>query len=510
MLALHAAARRFAYHWLIAALAALTAWPLILLARAQIPQTIALATWQPVEYFPFSPALFVDARSWLLAISLATVNLAALMTDVDRAPAADWTAWAAGLFVTGLGIAAVLSGNPLTMLLAWAALDLAELALLLWSELDPAGRERILVAFAARALGSLILFWAVLAGQTSGSDLGFALSSSRISLLFILAASLRLGVLPFNLPFALETPRRRNLGTVLRMAVAASGLTLLDRAAGGVSPGWAGLILPTAWITAGLAAVSWAAASDELDGRQFWILAISALAVAAAAAGDPGAVTAWSLGLIFAGSAIFSAARRGRLGRLLLLAAAAGFCALPFTPAESLARFYLSLGPVWGAGFLLVHWVLLAGYVRFTLTGQPADPAAERWTQVITLWGTGLLAVGYWALPWLAPPGSAAGAGQPGGAQPLLLLPGAALLALLAVLLAWRLRRPPLPGPFLARIRALVSMGWLQGALWSAYNLLGKGLSFISLALEGEGGVLWAVLLLILLLVYIVFGGITG
>jgi len=44
------------------------------------------------------------------------------------------------------------------------------------------------------------------------------------------------------------------------------------------------------------------------------------------------------------------------------------------------------------------------------------------------------------------------------------------------------------------------SFSWLYQLFWGVYRLVGRFLALINLILEGEGGILWTILLLTLLL----------
>jgi hypothetical protein len=64
--------------------------------------------------------------------------------------------------------------------------------------------------------------------------------------------------------------------------------------------------------------------------------------------------------------------------------------------------------------------------------------------------------------------------------------------------------------PFVTFLREFFSMGWFYGLLWGAYHLLRRGISSINLILEGEGGILWTLLLLTLLLSLLMQPGLGG
>ena len=201
MLVIRLARPGFAYLWLVAALGALLAWAMVLFTRTHIPQNLPLMTWLPAAFFPASPALLVDPVSWSYALALATLALAVILTDVLRAADADWVPWAGSLVVTALGLLAVLSGNLLTLLLAWTAIDLAELVILLVLVPQSSTREQIILAFGARLAGTVLVIGAGLVAISTGSALTFSTIPPQVVVYLLLAAGLRLGVLPMHTSF---------------------------------------------------------------------------------------------------------------------------------------------------------------------------------------------------------------------------------------------------------------------------------------------------------------------
>ena len=85
----------------------------------------------------------LDSISWPYAFTTGTLVLAVVLTDIVRAQEPDWSAWTASLSLTALGLIAVLAGNPLTLILAWAALDFAELLVIFWHVHTSEGRRRV-------------------------------------------------------------------------------------------------------------------------------------------------------------------------------------------------------------------------------------------------------------------------------------------------------------------------------------------------------------------------------
>jgi hypothetical protein len=124
--------------------------------------------------------------------------LTVILTDVARLAEFDWSIAAAELSLAGWGLFAVLAGNPLTLLLAWTAIDLLSLIILL-GEVKQAGASRqLLLRFSLRLAGSFLL----IAGDF-GPPTGLA-SPVRWTLPGAVAFHFRCRIAPGSLPIAVS------------------------------------------------------------------------------------------------------------------------------------------------------------------------------------------------------------------------------------------------------------------------------------------------------------------
>lgn len=504
MLLIQLARPRFAFHWLAAALATLLALPMLLFSRPTAPLLLARLDWQPDSFFHASPALLLDDISWAYASAIAALTLAAMFTFVARRQEPNWRAWAGGLALAGLGILAALAGNLLTLLLAWAALDITELIILLLQLHESAARERAVVAFSARGGGLALALAAWMMAWATGASVEFATLSPRLSLALLLAAALRLGVLPLHLPLRADAALRRGLGTLLRLIPAAASLPLLSRVAVAGAPAELQTALLALTVFAALyGATNFAAAPDELSGRPYWLIAIAALSVSAAARGLPAASLSWGLAGLLAGGVLFLYSFRRRILMILLAIGWLGVAGLPFTPGWDGAQ----AATPW---FLPALALLLLGYSRHALRPVEAGAPWERW--VWTVYPLGLtvpLAVQWWIVgPGFTGRSMASVQSLSGWGGAI----GAGLAALLW-LAGWVRRAPLQAARRSARWRDLASrvfsLEWLYQLVWQVYRFLGRFITSLSLILEGEGGVLWG-LVLLALLASLFFGGSGG
>jgi hypothetical protein len=405
----------------------------------------------------------------------------------------DPASWAGTLILCAAGVASVSAGNPLTLVLVWAVIDLIELVIMLRSTEGEKQSEGVVVAFSARLSGIGLALWA---GTVSSSLSDFQSSTTQSGILLILAASLRLGVLPLHLPYRQENILRRGFGTTLRLVSAASSLVLLARIP---SSAIASPLVPYLLILSALAALyagwMWLRASDELTGRPFWILGMAALAVATALRGNPIGSAAWGIALVLGGGILFLYSARQRSLLWLPFLTLLGLSALPFSvTASGWQSGISSISPLFWIILLPAQALLLAGFMRHALhPGESSLESQPRWVQVIYPLGlfiplAALLVLGVW--------------GWDGAAAIGLWWVALIVIALAAGLVALALTVLPRLGPGrggTGQWGDILHLNSLYRVVWAVYRALGQISRLATDTLEGDGGMLWSFLLLALL-----------
>jgi hypothetical protein len=547
---------RSSYLWLLAFSGATISLPLIYFSRLNMPLSIAPLTWQPETFFPISPALLIDATSWVFAMALATQVLSIMMTSVARLGGSaifhpvnpsrvpnpeeqqfssqadtlagqftqsnNWRAWAGNLALTGLGLVAVLAGNLLTLVLAWASLDIIELLILLGQVTTGQQRGRVIVAFSARLGGIAVMFMAGIFILQQGGALDFASITPQGSLLLMLASGLRLGVLPLHLPFVHELPMRRGIGTILRQVPVAASLILLVRTSQiPIQPLAIPYLLGLIALAGVFGAIGWLRSADEIAGRPYWILATTSLAMAAAIQGQSQACLAWSLATLLTGSLLFTTSLRRRGLAPIMVLGLLGLTALPLTPTWTGTAIINPLTALPGSFlhdaislieivlFLIVHAILIAGYLIHGSRGilySNSDPgtSVDRWIWILYPPGLLMLPAVHWLLGWYLRSSN----GLPWSLPAINLWSWAeGIIALGLAAGIWYLRPRLVRREITAGLSQAV-MQWLPVNLFYRlidvpYRLLSRFTHLISYILEGEAGILWALVLMVLALVFL-------
>ncbi len=486
------------YAWLVAVVGAILALASVFIWLTQMPFDLSLPAWQPRSVFT-NPILFrADRLSWPFSLSIAALTLTILLTAITRSAITNSVTWAGTLALGGVGILAVTADNPLTLLLVWGALDLMELITQLRSVNGPANNERVVIAFSTRALGIGLLLWANVVSISQGNTFDFQSIAPGAGLYLVAAAGLRLGVLPLHLPYSSEVTLRRGIGTSLRLVSAAASLVLLAHIPPeSLTSVFTPFLLGLAVIAALYGGWMWLRAPDELTGRPYWIISLGALSVVSALSGNPLGVVAWGCALILVGGSLFLAsAQQVWVNRALLI----GVWSLSSLPFSLTASTWLGSLGFFIPFVIVAQSLLMAGFARQALRpgGRTALDSQPGWANKIYPAGIILLVTFQLVLGWV---------GWDGALQV-----GAWLQALITTALTlglvWATPRLRVLNPVRAHWvnPAISGLSTAYSSLWVIYRFLGRISQTLTAILEGEGGIMWTLLFLILFVSFVIQG----
>jgi hypothetical protein len=481
--------------WVFVLGVTIIAWAFTWGVIGENPETLAVLNWEALPYLPYSPTLLIDNISWGFGLAILSLLCAVMLTDVIQSAGIDPQTWAIGLAITASGLLAVFAGDPISLLLSWAIIDVAETTMLLLMVGGSDQRERVVISFSVRVVGMLFVITAIVQSASLGTPFDFDHILPEISGYLLLAAGLRLGVLPPHQPFLQEPPLRRGMGTLTRLIPVAASLVLVARVAPiGPPQKWEIPILVVSVVAILSSAFNWIRAQNELDGRPYWILSGAGFAIVAAVRQQPDASLAWGLGTIFSGGVLFLLGIKARPLVIITLIGGVFFSALPYSPIWQGISIYSEKNIFLSGTLFFAHALLLLGYLRHTLKIHSVENESVRWAGFIapiglmflpvthfgvtwTLWGSLLPDSGVYLLPWWG---------------------GGLVLGLVGFLIFLSRKTLTVSENFFTSIRTFFSFGWVYRSLWWFYRAVGKTIYNFTQILEGEGGVLWSILFLIL------------
>jgi hypothetical protein len=498
----------FGYSWLLAVLSVLGVWGLILYFHFHTPPPVIFINWLPVTSTIGTVIFQLDTPAWVYTFCLAGLAAAVILTASARLQhRSNPSTWAATLAITAAGMLATLSGTPLTLILAWTLIDAIELVFILAIVQEKGLSTEAVGSFSFRVTGTLVLMGAMVLSKAGGQDLLLVAPRPELSIFLLIAAGLRLGVLPLHLPYMRELTSRRGAITVLRMAAAASSLVLIGRLPlTAVPPSWFPWLLLFGALAGFYGAVMWLISPDEIRGRPYWMIALAGMAVASVVRSYPEASLAWGTVMILSGGLLFLFSARARGLIFLPVLGILAFSGLPFTPGgagwHGLIVLPINLPDL---GFWLVQTLLLLGYVRHMLRPEEALSSMERWIKGVYPFGLLLLPATAWLAAFLGWPGTFTSLENLGASLAAALVAMAVWFGLRRLQPWWQIHPERTDwviaaGRPVARfLNGLLRLDWLYRILTGLYQLSQRVINTLTLILEGEGGVLWVLVLLALL-----------
>ncbi|MBP8857663.1 MAG: hypothetical protein KBG60_06555 [Anaerolineaceae bacterium] len=502
------------YIWLSALAGSFVAWLVLLVVNWDNTPVYTSQFWNLPGSMGYPVGFGFDRLSWPFAFALSSLLLAVLLTSTVRFHfQSDPFTWAFSVLIGAAGILAAAANTPLAFVFSWTVVDILEIAMLGLVGGGKALQQRNIISSMARIGGIFLVLWAMVSSRSEGLVLNLGLAAPPQSVLLLLAAALRLGVVPLHVAYTSEPLTRRGLGTMLRLVPPAASLVLLSRLpAAVVPPNAAVAVLLFCILAAGYGAFMWMVTQDDLEGRPYWLLAVAGLAIASGVRGQPEAIPVMGTAMVLVGGLIFLSSEFRKPLSVILLVGFIGLTALPYTPAAgSLTGLTVYPFNLLDVFFILVFAVLLSG-TFFHMYRKREEQPVERWLLAVYSAGLVVLIASHWLIGFLVLKVEP----RPGVWWVSLV---STFLAVLIILAYRWWQRSGLPiflrnDPRLAAIRKTVQiiadvlrLDWLYALFGLVLRLLQSLIQFLTRLLEGEGGVLWTLLLIVLLASFITMGG---
>ncbi len=504
------AKRGVGYAWGAAFLAALLTWGGVLALHWLDLPTLAITPWRPFEQTLADQIVFhLDAISWPYAMALASLNLAVIFSSPVRLQfGGSPVTWATNLAFTGFGLLGLLATSPIALVIAWMVIDLVELIYLLSSHIEASYTREIVVSFSSRLIGTFLVLAALALSRSSGAPLTFETAGPTEGLLILIAVAFRMGLFPVNLPVFHRLPLQRGPASTALIVIQLTGLIPLARMNNNPAPAaWRPILMTLTILACFYAALLWLTSRDELAGRSYWSLAFAGLAVLASLAGQSAVTLVWGLLLATAGGVLWLYSVRGRGYLVLPLLALLSFMALPFTPAAQGWQI-ATTEPGTRIVLILVLFLLAIGYIRHAWRPEPRPAGIENWGNLTYSLGLFVLGSSAWVIAFLGLPGGLSIGWWPGGLAILLLTAGSGFLFARGSGLIGSLRQSmtwyaTLVSRMGNALNNFLRLGWLYKLFAGVFRVVQFFLLLFEGVFEGNGGVLWSLLILALLLTFL-------
>ena len=481
---------------------ALLAWLICLILVMNVPNVTSLSVWRPSELFASRLELHLDATGWLFLYGAATVVVSVAFTEASRPGVATPGTRSLLLSYAAVAMTAMLAGNLLTVVMTWTLMDVWTVVFLLRMQADTKSISKLMIRWAVDVGGVLLALSAALINGAEGgsSSLTSPLTSSLAAVLLVLAALLRLGLLPPHISITYRSHKQHGLGTLIRLLPPVAALSVLARMMNIGVPAEAVPWLRLAGVLGVIVgSLRWSLHTDVVTARLFLVLGVSGMGVLAASLSVEGGgapIAAAGIILLFAGAVVsltevFSPIHRLWLGLVSILLAG-----MPGTPggviAASLVASALNGSPL-GLVILGILGLILLTSGCLRLIFLPVRPWPSGESLVRVMYGLGL------ALPVIVSIGL--GLRMPGSVTLEAVAGFAIAIALAALALFWLRRLPQRDVDRWVRLIEWLDPNPLYRVLWGGGRAVIRFFRAIGDILEGEGAMLWMSVILLLLII---------
>jgi hypothetical protein len=249
------------------------------------------------------------------------------------------------------------------------------------------------------------------------------------------------------------------------------------------------------------AGASWILSVDGLDGRPAWILGMALLSIVSALRGQPDASLAWAIAGILSGGLIFLFSVRDKISKWVALSGIIGISALPFTPAwAGTALFFQPFEPILLL-FAIALVFFLAGYYHHAFLPLGVPREEDQWINPIYLIGLVILPLTHLGLGLYIYINS-------NGLPTVSWVVGPVLIITTIGYLVWEARGGRFPIFIINVLDVIFSFRWLSNLLILGYQTIGRFIYYLTRVIEGDGGVLWVLLWVVLLVAFLAISAI--
>jgi hypothetical protein len=473
--------RGFRSGWLLTALGTGLALASLIFLRFRLPITLDSSAWWAGEGLVSSISFSLDAVSWQLALIVCSLALSFFLLQVHKAVNEPWLNWALSLALAASSLLALVANDLLTFAFLWTLVDAINAICFLVLVKNQTERSDGLNFLLPNVVATFLLLAAsVLVGY----------GGNAATLLILIAAALRLELFT---PLLRETQLdQQSVGeNVLRLLPKASVFVLIARLTAISGPiFFVALIL--IFLFALINISHWLQKNNH-SGIEYFERGVAALALLASTLGQPGAVLAFGLLTLIGGSVLYLAQNASRFRWLVIAPTVLILVGLPFKQIIPLSETGSGLRAIF---FLPLQALLVAGWMRKVPLSSQEEPSGEPWMRSIRWLGLFVIPVIFLVFILVSPRSLTE-------ETEFIWWPAVGVLILTLLFTFFLQRSQPkfnLPVNWSNFFKAVFSMVWLKTIASAILSSLDWILRMTNHILEGQAGILWALLLIALLL----------
>jgi hypothetical protein len=475
--------RGFRSSWLLTAAGTGLALASLVFLRLQLPVGLGSSAWWAGEGLVSSISFSLDAVSWQFALIVCSLSLAFFLVQVHKAVNEPWLNWAVSLALAGSSLFALVSDDLLTFAFLWILVDTITALWLLRLVTKATERYGAFDFLLPNVAASFLLM---------AANVLVAYGGDAANLLILIAAAMRLELFTPLLK-EIQSDQQSIRESVLRLLPMTSVFVLLTRLTA-----FSGPMFFVALIFISLFALinvfHWLQKNNH-SGIEYFERGFAALALLASALGQSGAVFAFGLFALVGSSVLYLAQNAGRFRWLVIVPSALILVGLPFRQIIEIEQ--ATAVPSWPAiVFLPLLALLVAGWMRKAPQSSQEEPYGEPWMRSIRWLGLFVIPVVFLVFILVSPPSLTQ-------ETEFIWWPAAGVLILtLLSVFALEGAQPKLSlsTNWSNFFQVVLSMAWLKAIGSAILNALDWILRMMNRILEGQAGILWALLLIALLL----------
>jgi hypothetical protein len=494
--------------WAIGFISALAIWIFSLVVPVSSYPSVSVTNWLPFSQV-FSGFTFkVDLSSIAYIFCTSTIALSFVITSTVHLQSADWRRGIILILLTsGLGILSLVSLDPFSLLITWTLLDFCVLGSDLWFARDNPEKQKVVTSFVIKLMGSFAIMAGVVASGGKGFNFDLAAIPPEVALIFLSASILRFWGILHNFP-KMEGGYFLSTQVLIKLISFSSAIALLSRL-----PALNLSSTGSTWILISVILVGlWSAArvmlaSDLSMAIPFFLSGFGSLQIYCVIENHAEIALLWGCLVLIIGSSLGTFLKFRRFHSILPSLGLFLAVGIPFTLGGMGLTGLINPFSTFSVFMLIILLSLLVGIARIVWQMEGAQIQVDQPISTIYMVGSLVLPISIIIL----------GAKIVGDfiSNPNIVISG--VLLVVGILLSgiyYRVRTTFHPketaNSFIRFVRQVQTIGkWNLPArfLQAVIQLMNLSVKLMSNILEGDGGFLWTLVLLAVMISVISLGG---